>query len=169
MFTIVHEILNDAKIAYKEAIRTNNHILEEHLLSIIGNAKLILSSSGIDQKPIKRSKKILDMKSEEVKKVQRKVPRWLNNPSQYNCKILNAYMLLSNNNLNSVSTSLLENNLKIEPNKFLSNFNQMKTISEKNHAKVFNEEHGQIKLWDPVAEFIVQLYHKKQEVSGNEK
>lgn len=78
-------------------------------------------------------------------------------------------MLLSNNNKNPISISLLESNLEIEPNKFLSNFNQMKTISEKNHAKVFSEEHGKIKLWEPVAEFIAQLYYKTQEVSDNEK
>lgn len=160
MLSIVKEILNDAKIAYKESIKVNNDILEEHLLSIIGNAKLILNNNSIGVKLNGSIQKTTIQESLEVKKVQRKVPRWLNHSSQYNCKILNAYMLLSNNNENPISISLLESNLEIEPNKFLSNFNQMKTISEKNHAKVFSEEHGQIKLWEPVSEFIVQLYPK---------
>lgn len=169
MINIVQEILNDAKIAYKECVKSNNDILAEYLLSIIGNAKLILNSNNLAGKLNTSSINTADINSEEVEKVKRKVPRWLSNPSQYNCKILNAYMLLSNNNTMPISTSLLENNLEIDPNKFLSNFNQMKTISEKNHAKVFTEEYGQVKLWGPVVEFIVQLYNKTHEVADNEK
>jgi len=34
----------------------------------------------------------------------------------------------------------------------------MKIISERNHAKVFDEMYGEVKLWEPVADFIVDLY-----------
>ena len=155
MKAIVEKILNDAKIAYKESIKIENEILENHLLSIIGNAQSILnqknvlnSDSGIQE-------------SEEIQKVQRKVPRWLNNPSQYNYKILTTFMQLSNNNSMPISISLLEKHSNMENSKFVSHFNQMKIISEKNHAKVFDESFGEVKLWDPVANFIVKLYEQK--------
>ncbi|MGZ5207933.1 MAG: hypothetical protein ACXWB0_02855 [Sulfuricurvum sp.] len=169
MLNIVKEILNDAKIAYKESIKINNDILEEHLLSIIGNAKLILNKNSIGATLNNTPQKTTVQESVEVKKVKRRVPKWVNDSSQTNSKILNAFMLLSNNNKTQISTSLLERESQIENNKFQSNFNQMKTISERNHAKVFSEAHGQIELWEPVAEFITQLYHKTQGVFGDEK
>ena len=43
-------------------------------------------------------------------------------------------------------------------NKFTSHFNQMKIISERNHAKVFDEAYGKVKLWKPIASFIIDLY-----------
>ena len=50
---------------------------------------------------------------------------------------------------------LLNDNQKI-----IENFRQMKTVSDKNHAKVFTEEDGFITLWSPVANFIVEEYEK---------
>jgi hypothetical protein len=46
----------------------------------------------------------------------------------------------------------------IEPKVFLSNYNILKTISEKNHGKVFTEENEQISLWKPVEEIIVKYF-----------
>mgnify|MGYP006899592454 FL=1 len=69
-------------------------------------------------------------------------------------------MTLSNNNTTPINVSLLEKHSNIEDNKFTSHFNQMKIISKRNHAKVFNEAYGEVKLWEPIAEFIVDLYKK---------
>ena len=60
MTNILEEILNDAKLAYKESVLIDNEILEERLLSIIGNAKLLIN---------KKEEKGLNMKN--------------NQPSQY--------------------------------------------------------------------------------------
>jgi len=157
MEAIVEKILYDAKIAYKESVKIENNTLEEHLLSIIGNAQSILN-----KKSTPKQKNIINtdnnQESNEVQKVYRKVPRWLKNPSQYNYKILTTYMTLSNNNSTPISLSLLEKHSNIEDNKFTSHFNQMKIISERNHAKVFDEVYGEVKLWAPVADFIIDLY-----------
>ncbi len=158
MIATVETILQDAKIAYKESVKIENDILENHLLSIIGNAQSILNNKKLKQKNMFVSSSNIQ-ESEEIKKVHRKVPRWLNNPSQYNYKILTTFMQLSNNNSIPVSVSLLKKHSNIE--KFDSNFNQMKIISEKNHAKVFDESYGEVKLWEPVADFIVKLYEQK--------
>jgi len=155
--TTIEKILYDAKVAYKESVKIENGMLEEHLLSIIGNAQSILNKkSAPKQKNLVNTHN--NQKSDEVQKVHRKVPRWLNNPSQYNYKILTTYMTLSNSNSTPISLSLLEKNSNIEDNKFTSHFNQMKIISERNHAKVFDEAYGEVKLWTPVADFIINLY-----------
>ena len=161
METIIEKILYDAKIAYKESVKIENETLEEHLLSIIGNVQSILNNKSVSkQKNLGNTYN--NQESEEVQKVYRKVPRWLNNPSQYNYKILTTYMKLSNNNSMPISLSLLEKNSNIEDNKFTSHFNQMKIISERNHAKVFDEVYGEVKLWEPVAGFVIDLYKKQQ-------
>ncbi len=160
MIAIVEKILQDAKIAYKESVKIENDVLENHLLLIIGNAQSILNNKKLKRKNMFVSSSNIQ-ESEEIKKVHRKIPRWLNNPSQYNYKILTTFMQLSNNNSIPVSVSLLEKHSNIKNNKFVSHFNQMKIISEKNHAKVFDESYGEVKLWEPVADFIVKLYEQK--------
>lgn len=159
MNTVVKKILDDAKVAYKESIKIENEILEEHLLAIIGNAQSILNNKSIPKQKVYIHENE-NQESDEVQKVHRKVPRWLNNPSQYNYKILTTFMTLSNNNATPISVALLEKHSNIEDNKFTSHFNQMKIISEKNHAKVFDEVYGEVKLWEPVANFIIDLYAK---------
>lgn len=154
MNTVIQKILNDAKIAYKESIKIENETLEDHLLAIIGNAQSILNEKSVS----KQKSKSYTNESDEVQKVHRKVPRWLNNPSQYNYKILTTFMTLSNNNTTPINVSSLEKHSNIEDNKFTSHFNQMKIISEKNHAKVFDEAYGEVKLWEPIADFIIDLY-----------
>jgi hypothetical protein len=157
MNTIVEEILEDAKVAYKESVKIENETLETYLLSIIGNAQSIINKKNTLKEHI-NSKEKNNSELSEVQKVHRKVPRWLNNPSQYNYKILTTFMALSNNNTTPISISLLEKHSNIEDNKFTSHFNQMKIISERNHAKVFDEAYGEVKLWEPIASFIIDLY-----------
>jgi hypothetical protein len=157
MNIIVEKILEDAKFAYKESVKIENDILEDHLLSIIGNAQSILNKNTTLKENI-NSKENNNSEFSEVQKVHRKVPRWLKNPSQYNYKILTTFMSLSNNNTIPISISLLEKHSNIEDNKFTSHYNQMKIISERNHAKVFDDAYGEVKLWEPTADFIIDLY-----------
>jgi hypothetical protein len=37
----------------------------------------------------------------------------------------------------------------------------MKIISEKNHGKIFNEENGQVTLWEPIKDFVINQYISK--------
>ena len=41
---------------------------------------------------------------------------------------------------------------------FSGNFSQMKNFGEKNHGKVFAENYGEINLWEPVEQFILEHY-----------
>ena len=159
MTNILEEILNDAKLAYKESVLIDNTILEERLLSIIGNTKLLIN---------KKEQKGLNMKNsqqnqhDEIKKVEKRIQGWLRNPNQYNSKILNTFMKLSNNNKNGISVSLLEKHSDISDGKFITNYHQMKIIAERNHGKVFEENHGEVRLWEPVSNYIIKAYEVYQ-------
>jgi len=160
MLETVNKILDNAKSAYRESIKIDNGLLEEKLLSIIGDSKLLLNQ--LENSKIKRVVKPRNtMTSEssvtnEIQRVERRVPLWMNRPTQHNSIILNTYMQLSNNNQTPIGVSLLEKHSSTD--KFATNYNQMKIIADKNHAKVFEENNGTVKLWEPVAEFIVNQY-----------
>ena len=124
----------------------------------MANAKLLLNELST-QKPKKKKKKKLDeIEALEIEKVKRKVPLWIKKQTQYNYKILNTFMKLSNNNKHSISPRLLEMHCNIEPKIFLTNFNLLKTISEKNHGKVFSQKEGQIKLWEPIEPIVLNYF-----------
>ena len=56
------------------------------------------------------------------------------------------------------SINKLEEQSEIEPKIFLGHYNAMKTISKKNHAKVFEEINKEVSLWKPVAGFIEEIF-----------
>lgn len=100
-----------------------------------------------------------ELELKETEKVKRKIPKWFKNGGQINSKILIAFMQLSNKNAKSVSIQdLVNSDTSIDIRK---NYQEMKEIYEKNHAKVFDEDSsGMITLWQPVADFICEEYDK---------
>jgi len=160
MLETVNKILDNAKGAYRESIKIDNGLLEEKLLSIIGDSKLLLNQ--LENSKIKRVVKPRNTTTSEssvtneIQRVERRVPLWMSRSTQHNSIILNTYMQLSNNNQTPISVSLLEKHSSTD--KFTTNYNQMKIIADKNHAKVFEEKNGTVQLWEPVAEFIVNQY-----------
>ena len=104
--------------------------------------------------------------SDEIAKVKRKVPKWIKKPSQYNYRILKAFMDLSDCNEYRVAVDELEKYVDIGQ-AFLANYNNLKTISEKNHGKVFDEVDREVELWEPVAEFIEGIFEEKIEMNKN--
>lgn len=161
MKEIVNKIFENAKSAYKESVLIENKIMEDKLLTLLADIRY-LQNDIENNKYIKKKKKKIDEEkvNNEIKKVKRKVPLWLEKTNQLNYKILKTFMNLSNNNSHYVNITTLESHSKIQdPKKFLANYNLLKTISEKNHAKVFEEKNGQVTLWAPVSE-IVESYFK---------
>ena len=102
--------------------------------------------------------------SDEIAKVKRKVPKWMKKTHQYNYLILKAFMDISDNNEHRVSVEELEEYVNIGQ-AFLANYNNLKTISEKNHAKVFEEVDRMVGLWEPVAEFIVKEFENGEKMT----
>lgn len=158
MKDIINNILDETKSAYKESILCENKIIEDKLLSIMINTKLLLNELENIKLKKKSYKRNEQTEALEVEKVKRKLPLWLKKQNQYNYKILNTFMNLSNNNNHTISTRLLEMHCNLDPKVFLSNYNILKTISEKNHGKVFSENNGQVSLWKPVEEIIVKYF-----------
>ena len=107
--------------------------------------------------PVARINKILtEEKQQEVWKVQNRIPKWFKNPNQYNSQILIAYMDLLGEH-NSVPLYKLEARCR-KIKTFKNNYSQMKIISERNHAKVFEEAGGRITLWEPVRDFVIKEF-----------
>lgn len=167
MIEVLNRILENSKESYRESIVIDNKLIEDNLLSIISDSKYL-----IDMLENSKSTKVRDTmntdnrsESEEIERIHRRIPLWLNRPHQYNHKILVTYMMLSNQNETPISVSLLEKNCNIEDSsKFNSHYNGMKSISEKNHGKVFTEENNNVKLWEPISEFVINEFKKQQEL-----
>lgn len=162
MIHTLNQILEHSKKAYKESILIENQTLEDLLITIISDSKQLIEK--MEQNTMKYSSKTRDIQprteDDEIQRVKARIPNWLKNPNQLNHKILVSFMELSHANQFKIPVSTLEKNCSLDSKVFISNYNQMKMISEKNHAKVFAEENGEISLWKPVTQFIIDEYQK---------
>ena len=150
----IDEALSIAKEIHKHSIVNKDKYYTDKLLQIIINL------STIDEHLLSNIKSV--NYEDEIIKVKRKVPEWMNKTHQYNYKILKAYMDLSICNEIFISVKELEAYSEIESKIFLGHYNSMKTISEKNHAKVFEEIDKNVTLWKPISEFIEELFKDKE-------
>jgi hypothetical protein len=94
----------------------------------------------------------------ELAKIYRKVPVWFSKPNQKNSQILIAYMKLREQKT-PVTFFELEKTCQRFLN-FRSIYQGMKTISERNNAKVFDEVGKIISLWEPRKSFVEKEYEK---------
>jgi len=143
------EVLNRVKELHSHSILNNNECYTEELLQIIIDLSTINSQSLTNVKS--------EIDEDEIEKVKRKVPKWMNKKHQYNYQILKAYMDLSDCNEVPVSVDILEDYTEMTEI-FLGHYNGMKIISQKNHAKVFEEIDKKVQLWKPVAKFIENTF-----------
>ena len=95
----------------------------------------------------------------EIKKIKRRIPKWFRKgETQINGLILIKYLELMKE-----GKPISKNRLRYECEEFVnfdSNFNQMVNFGERNHSKVFHISCGRVILWKPVADYILQEYHK---------
>jgi hypothetical protein len=92
----------------------------------------------------------------ELAKIYRKVPVWFNKPNQKNSQILINYMKLREQKTPVTFSELQKSCERIK--NFSSGYQGMKTISERNNAKVFDEVGEIISLWEPVKSFVEKEY-----------
>jgi len=164
MIDKLQNILEKSKISYRESVLLGNDKLEEFLLSIMSDTNYLIENYGnLIPKGGKTTMNKNLSKEDEIEKIHRKIPQWLDKPHQINHQILVTFMKLSNCNETPISLSTLEKNCDIDSKKFNSNFDQMKIISKKNNGKVFEEENGDVSLWKPISEFVVSEYKKRFE------
>lgn len=94
----------------------------------------------------------------ELAKIYKKVPVWFNKPNQKNSQILINYMKLREQKT-PVTFYELEKACERIAN-FRSSYQAMKTISERNNAKVFDEVGKIISLWEYGKSFVEKEYEK---------
>jgi len=102
-------------------------------------------------------KQLKDKIENEIKKVKRRIPKWFENKTQINSKILYAFINIYLRNKN-VTVEELEK--EANEKTFKTNYDQMKIIAPHNHAKIFEEIDGIVYFWNEVEEFIWNYYNK---------
>ncbi|MGX2972575.1 hypothetical protein [Helicobacter sp. T3_23-1059] len=95
---------------------------------------------------------------DEIEKLKEKLKGWFENPYQFNSWILFNYLNLSKMDSNSINKERLKESVE---NDFEGNFNSMKSNSGHNHGKIFIEENGKVRLYEPIAQFIIEQYQSK--------
>lgn len=95
----------------------------------------------------------------EVRKVQSRLRLWARPDRQHqiNVRIVNAFLRLEKSGA-VVGEDDLRREL-VDVDSFDSNFAQMKTIADKNHGKIFEQEGSAVKLWAPI-ECYVREYER---------
>lgn len=97
--------------------------------------------------------------SQEIEKVEKRVPKWFKNPDQFNSQILISFMELQGKKgfVNLIDLEKACSGIKT----FKPNFDAMKNITPHNSGKVFHEnEKNEITLWGLVEEFVMMEYNK---------
>lgn len=116
----------------------------------------IVKTVQMDKKYLEEEEYEQNKEAIEIERVKRRIPKWIEKPSQINSRILNLYMKLSKKASVLVSyEDLKEKYEQLYGSSFKSNYDQMKNFGKKNHAKVFSEsKSGLISLWEPIAIFV---------------
>lgn len=97
-----------------------------------------------------------DLVRHEINKIHRRLPSWANKQHQINSKILTLFLEMEEKIDSDITEQMLMEKYNNQP-EFYRNFPQMKTVSSKNHGKVFDVQNGIIKIWEPIRG-IVQEY-----------
>jgi len=153
----IDETLALVKELHSHSIINSDDYYSEKLLQVIIALSTLNITKDTDSE-LSNDEKLLQ---DEIEKVKRKVPKWMKKTHQYNYQILKAFMELSDNNANRIEVEALEKYVNIGQ-AFLANYNNLKTISEKNHGKVFDEIDREVELWEPVAEFVEKIFFQQE-------
>ena len=134
--------------AYASGFDTPANVIETILNKYEGVPSSPQSSSNLEQnRDIQKEK--------EKEKVKNKLELWAKPKRQenINARILNVFLKLKQSGNECVTEKDIQKQLP-DISTFESNFNQMKTIAERNHGKIFEETNGYIEIWEHVRLFV---------------
>lgn len=153
---IIDLIKNDASEKFgKDIIEIALKSIEINIINTIDQTESDKSDNQFVKETELRANES-DYVENEIEKVKRKIPRWLNKPNQTNSRILiKAMKYLSIEE--SVSFGAFEKECE-DIDKFRGNFEQMANFGAKNHGKVFERNGDYLTLWKPVKDFIKESY-----------
>ena len=146
------KFVNELKSLYVLLIKKQ---IEGDIIPLIESEKYTVKRDITKQNDIQ--KQLKEKIEKEIIKVQNKIPRWFQNKTQINSKILYAFIEVYLKKEN-VTVEDLEKESKVET--FKSNYDQMRIIAPKNHAKIFEEIDGNVYFWKEVDEYIWNYYNK---------
>lgn len=115
--------------------------------------------SAASEYSIKPKKKAADKKEDLEGFANRRIPMWAMKPTQYNHKIIRAYLLIEKNS-EYVRLADLEDlcndSTRIETYvpTFRSNYSQMKFDGPKSHGKVFEDDGERVWIWCAVEDTL---------------
>lgn len=141
--------------SYKDLHTTSLHILKD----LYGLEKQNQETSPSSRKT-KKSNMVTDETEKEILKVERKLEKWAKNQNIIPAQILTAYLLLKKGKSfeNFINKEILGKAIEKrfgDSAKFSANFSQMKNVSEKNHAKIFDvSNRGNITIWEPIIKYV---------------
>jgi hypothetical protein len=97
----------------------------------------------------------------EIKKVQRKLKLWAKSErqGQINARILNAFLELKQTKDDCITLNDLQN--KLPGNNIQINLQQMTSIAQQNHGKIFEQNANCIEIWEPVRLFVSEYEKNK--------
>jgi len=134
-------------------------VLEDFKIKVYDSTQTEIQQTIYVQNPQNNSDNYSGTSKElELAKIYKKVPVWFNKPSQKNSQILINYMKLREQKT-PVTFFELEKACERIAN-FRSSYQAMKTISERNNAKVFDEIGRIISLWEPGKSFVEKEYER---------
>ena len=134
-------------------------VLEDFKIKVYDSTQTEIQQTIYVQSPQNDSENYNGTSQElELAKIYKKIPVWFNKPSQKNSQILINYMKLREQKT-PVTFFELEKSCERIAN-FRSSYQAMKTISERNNAKVFDEVGRIISLWEPGKSFVEKEYQR---------
>lgn len=105
----------------------------------------------------------LEKENSEIEKIYNRIPQWLRKgKTQINSIILITFLELLNEE-KYVSKEDLRNACTPLVKDFSGNYNQMVNFGEKNHGKVFEHDKDTVRLWEPIANFVLNEYEIYQD------
>ena len=103
----------------------------------------------------------LEREEIEIEKIYSRIPRWIEKEkTQINSIILLTFLELLDGKDFVSKEELKAKCVMIKD--FNGNFNQMTQFGVKNHGKVFETTRDEVRLWKPVASFVVNTYKNSQ-------
>ena len=144
-FLVTHP--DDAEAAHREILRCL--VLVEHL-------ERDGEGGSVDQPGVHNfdpRSNTSDDERAEIAKVERRLRLWAKRPTQINTQILRAFLQARRDGAIPVTEKAIRERTPVS-NSFESNFAQMKIIAPKNHGKVFDQRGSEVKIWEPVQDFV---------------
>jgi len=159
---VIEKILFSCLVSIDNKISIDTVWLDKMRLLRVKQKHKVSSKSSTSNSP--KPKNPSD--EEEIKKIEKRIPKWFRNSNQINHKILvNAIKLMGTDNKfirKELNDYLIDKNINVGD--FSINFRHMSIIQLNNHAKVFNKlENDYYELWAPVKDFILSEYNKIQD------